>query len=49
MDRITARKFGKQMFISLDLPPHFLTKEDIFLEVEKHLVGMLKELERKKH
>ena len=43
-----ARRFDKQIFISLDLPPGFMTMGKgmgLTLEVEKYTVQILKNLE----
>lgn len=43
----SARKFKKQIFLSVDLPPTFISMEygpQLALEVEKRLVETLKEI-----
>lgn len=51
--RHTARRTKKQIFLSVDVPPTFLSGGgagqggQTLLEVEKALIGVLKELEAK--
>lgn len=45
---LTARRFKKQIFLSVDVPPTFLSMGNgprLLLEVERALVGRLKEYE----
>ncbi|KII92826.1 hypothetical protein PLICRDRAFT_37620 [Plicaturopsis crispa FD-325 SS-3] len=45
-----ARRFGKQVFLSVDVPPNFLSMGQgpkLLMEVEKGLVQTLKEMETK--
>jgi proteasome assembly chaperone 4 len=49
MSCLTARRFRKQIFLSVDIPPAFLSMEQgsrLFFEVEKGAVETLKELEQ---
>jgi hypothetical protein len=46
--RLPARRFRKQIFLSVDVPPTFLSISQgskLLLEVEKGIVEILKEME----
>jgi hypothetical protein len=43
----TARRFGKQIFLSVDVPVSMGDKGGMIVEVEKALVDTLKDMEKK--
>jgi len=43
----TARRFGKQIFLSVDVPVSIGDDSGMIAEVEKALVDTLKEMEKK--